>query len=71
MSTMTSPFLRKNGVNMLIFKRNFKMSNNNSPTKMSTYANYLGQVHNKFFKQNITQASKNIQKTSHNVITTQ
>ena len=31
MSTKTSPFLRKNGVIMLIFIWNFQMSNNNSP----------------------------------------
>ena len=34
---------------MLIFEWNFKMSNNNSSIKMSTYTNSLGQVHNKIF----------------------
>ena len=57
MSTMTSPFLGKNGVNMFIFIWNFKMPYNTGLTKMSTYTNYLGQVHNKIFN-----------KTSHTVI---
>ena len=41
--------VRENGVNMLIFIWNFKTSNNNSPIKMSTCTNYLGQVRNKIF----------------------
>ena len=49
MFAMTSLFsVKRDGVNMLIFIWNFRMSNNNSPVKMSTYPNYLGQAHNKF-----------------------
>ena len=58
MSTITSPFLRKNGLKMLIFIWNFKMSNNNSPIKMSTYTNYLGQVHNKIFDKTLRRQVK-------------
>ena len=50
MSPVTSPFLsEKNGVYMLIFTWNFKMSNNNSSIKMSIYTSYVGQAHNKIF----------------------
>ena len=46
MSPIPSPFLLKKWSNHACIYMKIKMSNNNNLIKMSTYTNYLGQVHN-------------------------